>query len=116
MRIWSHADPDSLLQNAPARESGSGHSASIRTSNIIRAHGKNTVKLSEFQRALATEFGGAYGRVLAHDLALRELDSRTADEALAAGVSPRAVWLALCKEADVPQDRWHGVGVRPPRN
>ena len=74
------------------------------------------MKLSEFKLALTTEFGGAYGRVLAHDLVLRDLGGRTADEALAAGMQPRAVWLALCKEADVPQDRWHGVGVRPPVN
>ena len=73
------------------------------------------MKLSEFKLALTTEFGGAYGRVIAHDLVLRELGGRTADEALAAGLQPRAVWLALCREADVPQDRWHGVGVRPPQ-
>ncbi|MCP2031940.1 hypothetical protein L1277_002038 [Okibacterium sp. HSC-33S16] len=74
------------------------------------------MKLSEFKLALTTEFGGAYGRVLAHDLVLRELGGRTADEALAAGVQPRAVWLALCKESDVPHERWHGVGVRPPQD
>ena len=74
------------------------------------------MKLSEFRLALTTEFGAAYGRVLAHDLVLHELGSRTADQALAAGVSPRTVWLALCKESDVPQDRWHGVGVRPPQS
>lgn len=73
------------------------------------------MKLSEFRLAITTEFGGAYGRVLTRDLVLRDLGGRTAEEALAAGESPRAVWVALCKEADVPRDRWHGVGVLPPQ-
>ena len=64
---------------------------------------------------MTTEFGGAYSRVLANDLVLRELGSRTANEALAAGESPRAVWLALCRETDVPESRRHGAGVPPPR-
>lgn len=73
------------------------------------------MKLSEFRTAMTTEFGGAYGRVLSADLVLRELGGRTADEALAAGVSPRDVWLALCRETDVPVERRHGAGVPPPR-
>jgi hypothetical protein len=36
-------------------------------------------------------------------------------DALAAGVPPRDVWLALCIEADVPESRRHGVGTRDPR-
>ena len=74
------------------------------------------VKLSEFRTAMTTEFGGAYGRVLASDLVLRELGGRTANEAIAAGESPRVVWLALCRETDVPVERRHGAGVPPPRS
>lgn len=65
---------------------------------------------------MTTEFGGAYSRVLANDLVLRELGGRTANEALAAGESPRTVWLALCRETDVPVERRHGAGVPPPRS
>ena len=70
------------------------------------------VKLSEFWTAMTTEFGG----VLASDLVLRELGDRTANEALSAGIPPRDVWLALCRETDVPVERRHGVGVPPPRS
>jgi hypothetical protein len=64
---------------------------------------------------MTTEFGGPYSRVLSSDLVLRELAGRTANEALAAGESPRAVWLAICRETDVPEERRHGAGVPPPR-
>ncbi|MET1052435.1 MAG: DUF3046 domain-containing protein [Mycetocola sp.] len=74
------------------------------------------MKLSEFKTAMTTEFGGAYGRVLANDLVLRELDGKTANEALAAGRAPREVWLAICRETDVPVERRHGAGVPPPRS
>jgi hypothetical protein len=71
--------------------------------------------LSEFRRAVADEFGDAYGAALTRDLVLGELGDRSADAALAAGVPARAVWLALCRECDVPVDRRHGVGLREPR-
>jgi len=73
------------------------------------------MRVSEFQQAVTDEFGEGYGRVLMADLVLSELGSRTAQEALAAGVAPREVWLALCRAKDVPRERWHGVGVRRPR-
>lgn len=61
------------------------------------------------------EFGDAYGRVLTRDLVLTPLDGRTADQALAAGVPARDVWLALCAEVDVPHSRWYGAGIPAPR-
>lgn len=72
------------------------------------------MRLSEFRTAV-DEVLGAHGRVLVRDLVLLDLDGRTAEEALAAGVPPRAVWLALAREADVPRDRWYGVGQRERR-
>ncbi len=70
--------------------------------------------MREFWQAVATEFGEAYGRVLTSDLVLSELGGRTPREALEAGVDPGEVWLALCRARDVPVERWHGVGMRPP--
>ncbi|UYN84960.1 MAG: DUF3046 domain-containing protein [Microcella sp.] len=70
---------------------------------------------SEFARAIADEFGEAYGRSLVRDLVLTALDDRTADEALAAGVAPREVWLALCAAMDVPRERWYGAGRPEPK-
>lgn len=66
------------------------------------------MKLSEFQTAVADEFGAAYGSVVLGDVVLESLGSRTAAEALAAGVPPRDVWLALCAAMDVPPARRHG--------
>jgi hypothetical protein len=73
------------------------------------------MRVSEFRTAVDDEFGAGYGRVLTHDLVLGDLGGRTADQALAAGVDAREVWLALCKAADVPPNRWHGVGQREPK-
>jgi hypothetical protein len=73
------------------------------------------MRLSEYRQALSDEFGTAYGRVVSHDLVLAELADRTADQALQSGVSPREVWLALCRATNVPQSRWHGAGLPAPR-
>lgn len=73
------------------------------------------MKASEFQYAVEAEFG-AFGRVLAREVVLPELGNRTAEEALAAGVGARDVWLALCRAQDVPPDRRHGVGLPDPRD
>ena len=72
------------------------------------------MKLSEFRTAVADEFGVAYGAVLTGDLGLTEFGSKTAEEALRAGVPPRDVWIALCTATDVPDDRRHGVGRLQP--
>ncbi len=67
------------------------------------------MRLSEFTRAVESEFG-ARGDALVADLALSALSYRTAATALADGVDTREVWLALCAETDVPLPRRHGVG------
>ena len=36
------------------------------------------------------------------------LGERTAEQALAAGIGPREVWLALCADLEVPRERWFG--------
>jgi hypothetical protein len=52
-------------------------------------------------------FGAGYAKSLAADLVVGALGSRTADEALAAGVSPRQVWDALCDAMEVDDAvRW----------
>lgn len=70
---------------------------------------------SEFLRAIEGEFGAAYGRSLVRDLVIGALGDRTAEEALAAGMPPKDVWLALCAATDVPRERWHGAGRPEPR-
>jgi len=72
------------------------------------------VRRSEFNRAVAAEFGARGGSLLV-DLALGSLGHRTAAEAIADGVELRDVWLALCDETDVPLERRHGAGRLEPR-
>ena len=59
------------------------------------------------------EFGSSYSRVLAADLVLGQLGGRTAAEALAAGIPPKTVWLAVCDIQDVPQERRWGKDREP---
>lgn len=72
------------------------------------------MRRSEFTRAVEDEFGGR-AATLVTDLALPGVGHRTAAEALADGVEPREIWLALCDETDVPVSRRHGVGLVEPR-
>jgi hypothetical protein len=72
------------------------------------------MRRSEFDRAVADEFGGRADAVLT-DLVLAKAGGRTAAEAIAAGVAPRDVWLALCEALDVPEERRYGVGRLEPR-
>jgi len=69
------------------------------------------MRRSEFLRAVDVEFGARASSLL-HDLVLNALGGRTSSEALADGVPPREIWLALCEETDVPADRRYGVGRR----
>ena len=73
------------------------------------------MKLTEFRRAVTQEFGAGFGTVLTRDTVIPELGNRTADEALAAGIAVREVWLALCRTQEVPPERWHGAGLPTPR-
>jgi hypothetical protein len=72
------------------------------------------MRRSEFERAVQDEFGARASTVIS-DLVLSDVGDRTAVEALAAGIPPREVWLALCAETDVPAERRYGVGRREPR-
>ncbi len=72
------------------------------------------MKRSEFQRAVDAEFGDR-GTSLVNDLQLSALGDRTSAQALAAGMPPREIWLALCDAMDVPDSRRLGRDCRPPR-
>ena len=73
------------------------------------------MRLSEFRRAVATEFGESFGTALMRDLVLDELGNLTSEQALSAGIPARNIWLALCRANDVPESRRHGAGMREPR-
>ncbi len=65
------------------------------------------MRLSEFWALMEQEFGGPYGRSLATSHVIHALDDRSAAEAIEAGVPVRRVWLALCDDLQIPQDRRH---------
>jgi len=72
------------------------------------------MRRSEFHRAVSDEFA-AQANAVVTDLVLSGVGGRTATDAIAAGVDPREVWLALCEELDVPAERRYGVGRLEPR-
>lgn len=62
---------------------------------------RNTV----FRRLMAEEFGQPRASTLAADHVLSALGGRTPDQALAAGVEAKAVWVAVCDEFEIPPER-----------
>ncbi|MFT4185751.1 MAG: DUF3046 domain-containing protein [Micrococcaceae bacterium] len=64
-----------------------------------------SLTLSRFTALLEEEFGTGYAHSLRQDLVLPQCDFLVADDALAKGFKPIAVWLALCEELDVPKER-----------
>ena len=72
------------------------------------------MRRSEFDRAVEAEFGARAGALLV-DLALPTIQHRTAAQAIADGVPPREVWIALCEQTDVPAERRYGAGRMEPR-
>lgn len=73
------------------------------------------MKLSEFWACMEYEFSAGYAPVLARDLVLGSLGHVTAAEALDQGVNPKDVWLAICEEQEIPQERRLGPDKEPLR-
>lgn len=63
------------------------------------------MRLTEFGELMVEQFGRQADSMLA-DHVLMDLGGRTGAEAIEAGVDPRDVWVALCRDFDVPRDRW----------
>lgn len=76
------------------------------------------MRLSDFREAVDETFGEAYAPTLLREMALTNLDSLTASQALDRGVAPRDVWHALCDQMEVPDEDRKGRDKRrviPPR-
>jgi hypothetical protein len=73
------------------------------------------VRLSHFWTLMNDEFGPTYAGTLARDHVVGSLGNRTVLQALEEGEPPRAVWLALCDDMDVPESRRLGVEPKPRR-
>jgi hypothetical protein len=74
---------------------------------------RHSVRHSDFEMLMIDEFGSEYAAVLLRDLALTELDDRTGSQALADGIDPREIWLAICRAQNVPEERWLGLNKKP---
>lgn len=57
---------------------------------------------------MTDEFGASHSAVLLADYSIASLAGLTGEQAIASGVDPREVWLALCQALEVPKERWAG--------
>ncbi|MEL0291180.1 MAG: DUF3046 domain-containing protein [Aquiluna sp.] len=64
--------------------------------------------LSRFHELLLEEFGEQFSQVIFRDTRLLKFDDKTPAELLAAGLSPKEIWFAICDQLAVPSERWHG--------
>ncbi len=64
------------------------------------------VRLTQFQELINDEFGRISGGSMLVDHVLTDLGGQTAAQALEAGVEPRDIWRALCRDFEVPKNRW----------
>lgn len=58
---------------------------------------------TEFWQRMESALGPAYARVWAEQFVIGELDHRTAQEALDAGVTPKQVWRAVWRVLELPE-------------
>ncbi|GAB6965784.1 MULTISPECIES: DUF3046 domain-containing protein [Corynebacterium] len=65
------------------------------------------MRLADFHNFVNYEFGPQHGPWLLHSHVLMEY-GKTPAELLEDGVEPRDIWWALCREHDIPEDRWYG--------
>jgi hypothetical protein len=61
-----------------------------------------SVRQQEFWSRMERQFGPMRSQSVVRDHVFAPLGGRTAVEALEAGVPVRTIWLAICKEYDVP--------------
>jgi Protein of unknown function (DUF3046) len=67
------------------------------------------VRLTEFRGLMQAQFGPLRAPSVARDHVFSALEGRTADEALAAGTDPKAVWMAVCDDFDVSEKLRYGL-------
>lgn len=66
------------------------------------------MRLAEYNQLIVDEFGDQQGKWISHSHVLSQLGG-TPDELIDDGVEPRRVWMALCEDFDVPNERRLGV-------
>jgi Protein of unknown function (DUF3046) len=63
------------------------------------------MRISHFRERMTEEFGELRAEMIARDHVFADLGGRTVDQALAAGLSARQAWTAVCEAFDVPASR-----------
>jgi len=58
---------------------------------------------TEFWRRMDHALGERYARTWARTTVMADLEGRTAEEALAAGVPPKQVWAAVWRTLELPE-------------
>ena len=66
------------------------------------------MRLTEFHTLMEDEFGATEGAWLAHSHHIASLGG-TPNELIEQGEHPRDVWIALCDELSIPEERRLGV-------
>jgi hypothetical protein len=61
------------------------------------------MRLTEFWKRMAAQFGSAYAPSVAADHVLAELGGRTINQALADGEEAKTVWRAVCAAFNLPE-------------
>ena len=64
------------------------------------------MRLREFRARVHEEFGRQFGDSLLRDHALLAYGGANALAAIEKGAEPKLVWQALCRDFDVPRQRW----------
>ncbi|MGC4932692.1 DUF3046 domain-containing protein [Gordonia sp. DT30] len=64
------------------------------------------MRLTEFTERITEQFGTVAADSILTDHVLTELGGRTGARAIDEGVDPRDVWVAICRDFDVPRNRW----------
>ena len=71
------------------------------------------MKLSRFFELVEDEFGDKFAQVVLFDTRLDQLADQTPKQLLDAGEDPKTVWLAICQQLAIPQERWQGRNKTP---
>ncbi|GAA3716554.1 DUF3046 domain-containing protein [Gordonia hankookensis] len=64
------------------------------------------MRLTEFTELITAEFGELAADSILVDHVLLEFGGRTGSQAIEGGADPRDVWVAICRDFDVPRERW----------
>ena len=64
------------------------------------------MRLTEFTELRTTQFGVSSADAIRADHVLIEFGGRTGAQAIEDGVDPRDIWVAICRDFDVPRSLW----------